>query len=270
MSERNSNSYQSPADSLTEETLLEAADTFFGQRTAIERALEIYTQRVQELQKVLDQVQTKQATLHFLLGEGQEQEVKAFYSRIGIDPESVPRPVQSIEPELSELRVPFAFRDQTRYVKLLTSVYAQFAATAADYMHGRSYKNPNDSRRRRISVHYDQVYAFYLQLQKQIQRTNQENSPTQVLQFVKQLDVDRAAMESLISVPLHYTLDQEMAIEEPDFAQSGIVAYPDFPVAETVKDVIADCARRFFCEHPAQARHILEKVRNCGSKGAKP
>jgi hypothetical protein len=270
MSERNSNSYQSLADLLTEETLQEAADTFFGQRTAIERALEIYTQRVQELQKILDQVQAKQATLHFLLGEGQEQVVKAFYSRIGINPESVPQPEQSIEPELSELRVPFAFRDQTRYVKLLTSVYAQFAATAADYMHGRSYKDPNDSRRQRITVHYDQVYAFYQQLRKQIQKTNQENSPSQVLQFVKQLDVDRAAKESLVSVPLHYTLDQEMAIEEPDFMQSGIVAYPDFPAAERSKDVIAGCAARFFREHPAQARQILEKVRTSGSKGVKP
>jgi hypothetical protein len=270
MSDRKSNSYQSLADSLTEETLQEAADTFFGQRKAIERAMEIYAQRVQELQKILVQVQTQQATLHFLLREGQEQTVKAFYSRIGIDPEGVPWPDEGIKPELSKLQVPFAFRAQTRYAKLVSSAYAQFAATAADYMHGRNYKDPKDSRRQRITVNYDQVYAFYQQLQKQIQKTNQDNSPSQVLQFVKQLDVDRAAKESLVSVPLHYTLDQEMAIEEPDFAQSGIVAYPDFPDLAKVKDAIADCAGRFFREHPHQARQILEQVRNCGPERTKP
>mgnify|MGYP006280450285 FL=1 len=253
--------YECLADSLTEETLQEAADTFFGQRKSIENELQIYNQRIRELAQIQAQVQTSQANLHFVLVKGQTETIKLFYQAIGIDADQVPGPEKGIAPDLRMLQLPFALRAQNRYVKLLRAAYGAFVDQVAGYMYGRSYRDPEDPRCQRITVNYQQVYEFYTQLREKIQKANQDNSPSQVLQFVKQLDIERSARESLVGVPLHYTLDEEMAIAAPDFAQSGLKAYPDFPLPDDVKEEIKEFAGQVYAAQPEKINQVLRAIK---------
>jgi hypothetical protein len=257
---KSKDAYECLAESLTEETLQEAADTFFGQRKGIEEELQIYSQWVQELSKIQSQVHTVQANLHFILGQDKEQTVPSFYRHIGVDPEQVPWPQNEDGTDLGWLQVPFALRAKAQYAKLLCSAYAQFASQAADFMYGRTYKDPQDSRCQRMTLSYNQVYDFYTQLKQKIAKANQDNAPSQVLQYVKQLDIQRSAKESLVAVPLQYSLDQEMAMAAPDFAQSGLTAYPDFPPLQDVQRAVKDFAYWIFTKMPKHMRHILALV----------
>jgi hypothetical protein len=128
-------------------------------------------------------------------------------------------------------------------------------------MYGRNYRDPEDPRRQRVTVNYEQVYAFYTQLREKIHKTNQDNSPTQVLQFVKQLDIERSARESLVGVPLQYTLDEDMAIAAPDFAQSGLKAYPDFPSLDEAKGKIKKFAGQVYAAQPEKILQVLRAVK---------
>lgn len=190
---KSKNTYECLADSLAEETLQEAADTFFGQRKGIEDELQMYSQWVQELSKIQSQVQTAQANLHFILGSDDDQTVSSFYRQIGVDPEQVPWPEDPETTDFSQFQVPFAFRAKARYAKLICAAYTEFAAQAADFMHGRAYKDPQDSRCQKMTVSYNQLYEFYTTLKQKIQKANQDNAPSQVLQYVKQLDIERSA-----------------------------------------------------------------------------
>ncbi|WP_027370758.1 hypothetical protein [Desulfovermiculus halophilus] len=257
---RHISSYEDLAESLVEETLQEAADTFFGQRKSIEQELELYSRKVQELKSILLRVQTRQANLHFVLAEGHSRAVEDFYRQLQIDPKQVPEP-EGVSPDLRLLEPAFALRTKSRYAKLLLRTYTFFASQAEEYMHGRSYKDPEDPRRQRITVNYDQVYAFYKQLAEKIRKTNQESSPTEVLQFAKKLDIERSAKESLVGTPLNYSLDEEMAIPQPDFAQSGLAAYPDFPDPEKAKKIVVDFAHHMLRRYPEQVRTVLDRVK---------
>lgn len=253
--------YECLADSLTEETLQEAADTFFGQRKSIENELQIYNQRIRELAQIQARVQTHQANLHFVLAKGRTETIKLFYQAIGVDAELVPWPESSAGPDLELLQVPFAFRAQRRYHKLLGAAYGAFVDQVRGYMYGRDYRDPEDPRCQRVTVNYQQVHEFFTQLKEKIQKANQDNSPSQVLQFVKQLDVERSAKESLVGVPLHYTLDEDLAIAAPDFSQSGLKAYPDFPLPDEVKGEIKEFAGRVYAAQPERVRQILKAVK---------
>ena len=258
---KSSDTYECLADSLAEETLQEAADTFFGQRKDIENEMQIYSQRVQELQKILTQLQIRQANLHFVLTQDSQEIVDRFYRRIGVDPELVPRPEAGVFPDQGLLSTPFAFRVKTRFVKLLSIAYAQFSSHVQAYMHGQGYKDPEDPRCQRVTINYNQVYDFFKKKKKKIRKANQDNSPSQVLQFVKQLDIERSAKESLVGVPTQYTLDQDMAMSIPDFAQSGLSAYPEFPSLEELKQTIQEFALHLYAQHPEHARWVVEKVK---------
>ncbi|MGM0760004.1 MAG: hypothetical protein ACQEUB_09885 [Thermodesulfobacteriota bacterium] len=258
---KSSDSYENLADSLAEETLQEAADTFFGQRKGIEYEMQIFSQRVRELQKVLTQLQIRQANLHFVLTQDSQDVVDSFYRKIGVDPELVPRPDAGAFHDERLLSAPFAFRVKTRFVKLLSIAYAEFSSHVQAYMHGQSYKDPEDPRCQRVTINYNQVYDFFTQLKEKIRKANQDNSPSQVLQFVKQLDIERSAKESLVGVPMQYTLDQDMAMSVPDFVQSGLKAYPDFPSLEAVKENVKEFALHLYAQHPEHARRVVEKVK---------
>ncbi|MFP4428312.1 MAG: hypothetical protein ACOCQT_02375 [Desulfovermiculus sp.] len=253
--------YECLADSLAEETLQEAADTFFGQRKSIENEIQIYNQWIHDLAQIQVRVQTFQATLHFVLANGETETVKSFYRAIGVDADQVPRLEDNMTPDLRMLHVPFALRAQNRYVKLLSATYSAFVDQVSGYMYGRNYQDPEDPRRQRVTINYQQVYAFYTQLKEKIHKTNQDNSPTQVLQFVKQLDIERSARESLVGVPLQYTLDEDMAIAAPDFAHSGLKAYPDFPAPDEVKGEIRKFAVQVYAAQPEKIHQVFKTIR---------
>ena len=260
MSAKHNTTYVCLADSLTEEALQEAADNFFGQRRSIEHALQLYKDKVQELQIIQEEVFSAQANLHFLLRQGEEQTVVTFYRRIGIDPEKIPFPSSLDSRNFHYVDQPFALRASSRYAKLLCNVYAIFVHTVDAYMHGRYYQDPEDSRCQRLTINYNQLATFCQELQERIQRVNRDNSPTEMLQFSKKLDLERSEKEALVGVPTRYSLDEEMAFTAPDFTQSGLAHYPDFPAEERVRGTIKKMASGIYSQAPREIRDILASV----------
>ena len=189
---KKSQQYTCVADSLAEETLKEAADSFFGQRRNIEEALQSYRAKVERLQDIQQEVALSLANLHYLLRQGKPETVRGFYTLIGVDPDKVPSALPNRSPELSHLSVPWALRDKTRYSSLLKQAYAAVVDTASAYMHGRYYNDPENPRCKRVTVNYEQVKQMCAALTAQIEQANQYNSPSQILQFSKKLDTDQA------------------------------------------------------------------------------
>ena len=253
--------YQSLADSLADETLTEAADHFFGQRVSIEEALQVYQERVDKLREIHMRVEACQANLHFLLRRGKDETVAAFYRQIEVDSDQVPNPDPQASADLRQLQLPLGIGSKNRYSKLVCKAYSAFATEANDYMNGRYFDDPQDPRRKRITVNYKQLADFCKDVNERIEKANQYNTPTQILQFFKQLDTERLEKESLIGVPMHYSLDQEMAFTPEDFACARLESYPDFPPVDQIEKSIKRYAALIFASAPDEIRNILEMVK---------
>jgi hypothetical protein len=253
--------YQGLADSLADETLKEAADHFFGERKSIEEALQIYQENVQKLRDIQMRVEASQANLHFLLRRGESSTVSEFYRQIGVEPDDVPELDADASADLSLLQVPRRFGPRSKYAGLVCNAYAAFVTEANDYMNGRYYDDPQDSRRKRITVNYRQLANFCQEVNERIDRANQYNSPSQILQFFKQLDIERSEKESLIGVPTQYSLDEEMSYAPEEFACARLASYPDLPSLSQVEGRIRKFAAQVYSSFPDEIRTLLETVK---------
>ncbi|MFW6055632.1 MAG: hypothetical protein ACOC9D_06965, partial [Thermodesulfobacteriota bacterium] len=247
-------------ESLVEETLQEAADTFFGQRREVERAVEKFQENVEKLRRIQAGVETCQANLHYLFCRGQAELVSGFYRAIDVDPECVPGIDQEAAAEPDQLRLPFGLLPKSRYAKAVRAAFARFASEANDYMNGRYYNDPEEPQRKRITVHYRQLEDMCRHVNERIKKVNQYNSPSEVLQFCKQFDMECAEKERLVGVPLQYNLDQEMAFPLLDFAGACLVAYPDLPSPDEVKNNIKEYSARIFAEHSDEIRSLMKAL----------
>jgi len=253
--------YQGLADSLADETLKEAADHFFGERKSIEDALRVYRENVEKLRDIQMRVEACQANLHFLLNRGESGTVAAFYRQIGVDPDELPRPDPEASADLKQLQLPRGFGSRSRYARLVCNAYSSFVTEAHDYMNGRYYDDPQDPRRKRITVNYRQLANFCREVNERIDKANQYNSPSQILQFFKQLDIERSEKESQIGVPTHYSLDEEMSYAPEDFACARLASYPDLPPLSQVEGRIKQFAAQVCSSSPDEIRRLLEMVK---------
>lgn len=253
------------SESLVEETLQEAADTFFGQRRDIEHAVQLYQEKVKRLRRIQEVLACRQAELHFLLCRGKDDIVSGFYQALGVDSNRVPEPGPESATDLGQLRVPFGMSLKNRYAKVVRAAYASFVQEARAYMHGRYFNDPEDPRRKRITVHYHQLERLCREVNERIEQANQYNSPTQMLQFSKQFDIEGSEKEAIVGVPLRYNLDQEMAFPRIDFSCALLPAYPDFPPAEQIKRSITSYCAKVVSECPDEIRSILREVKTSQS-----
>ena len=246
-------------ESLLEETLQEAADTFFGTRREIEQAVRLYQEKVDTLRRIQEGVARRQAELHFLLCRGKAEVVSGFYRAVGVDPNQVPDPGSEGAADGGQLRIPFGLGRRMRYTKLLRIAHNRFVQEAHAYMHGRYFNDPEDPRRKRITVHYHQLERLCQEMNERIEQANQYNSPTQMLQFAKQFDIEGSEKESLVGVPLRYNLDQELAFPRQDFSCARLPAYPDFPPAEQVRRAISRFCAWILKKYPHEVQSLLHR-----------
>ncbi|ACV68572.1 hypothetical protein [Desulfohalobium retbaense] len=258
---KNKAQYECMADSLAEETLKEAADSFFGQRRSIENALQEYQAKVEQLREIQKEVFRSQATLYFLLRSGNPPTVRGFYTSIGVDPDAVPIPPENTPPDLGCLRVPWGIRTKSRYGALVRETYAEVVQTAHAYMYGRYYNDPENPRCKRVTVHYKQLERMCREITAKIEQANQFNTPSQALQFSKQLNVEQTEKESLAGIPLQYNLDEDMAFVAPDFTCARLDAYPDFPKAKEVDSHIKSYAAELYAQAPKEIETIITTVK---------
>ena len=252
-------------ESLVEETLQEAADTFFGTRRDIEQAVQLYQKKVQQLRRIQEAVAGRQAELHFLLCRGKDDVVSGFYQAVGVDATRVPEPGPESAADLGQLRIPFGLTLKKRYAKVVQAAYARFVQETRAYMHGRYFNDPEDPRRKRITVHYHQLKRLCREVNERIEQANQYNSPTQMLQFSKQFDIEGSEKEAIVGVPLRYNLDQEMAFPRQDFSCALLAAYPDFPPEEQVRGPITRYCAGVASEYPDEIHSIVREVKTSQS-----
>ena len=103
----------------------------------------------------------------------------------------------------------------------------------------------------------------------EIKQLNKDNSPTTVIQYVKQFDVINANKEKVTGGHINrqqYGLKGKLAFKPVDIAYFKVKTYPDFPDTNEVDSKIKSLCKGIYRDSKKQVRKImgmLKKNDNC-------
>lgn len=252
--------FNSMADGLVEETLVETATTFFGARKALEEDIEAYHRSAEELQELERKVLGRAAALHALL-PGPDA-VKGFYAALGVEPGHLLDADELEPPRRAGVAVPRAWTAAGRYVKLVAAAYAALVEEAEVYMHG--HHAPDEEGRMRLSVNYTYLQERCDTLNKSIEALNRNHSPSGTLCFVKGLDpaaIEKGRLSEATLEGYSQELDKELEFKPVECVAVSYLAVPELPEPKQAVTALAKYAKGVYREHPKEADAAVDDWR---------
>jgi hypothetical protein len=245
------------ADELLEETLSEAAGTFFGKRKKLEDAIDLLQNKIETLKRMEVEVVMRAGDLHYLLLKGQA--VKEFYSALGVDPGLLPE-VADLEIRAGRVHKHKALTTGGRYFKMVADAYKRMRDAADIYMNG-SYVTDKEGKKRQ-TLNYGQIKGWCKELNEQIEKLNRESSPSEVLAFVKKLDVEAEEKANIAGAggSINGSIDEDMAFEVLDCTGIDLTEIPDMPALEKVQSQIKAFCKSIASEHKERVAELMESV----------
>ncbi|WP_457572366.1 hypothetical protein [Desulfovulcanus sp.] len=241
------------ADGLIEDTLKEAADTFFGRRRNIEHEVSLFEQKVNELRPLAQKIEQTVQSLNFLLLEGKE--VENFWNYLNIK-----FPLDTVSVWQLDITVPFGLTVRSRYAKLLLYVYKILSKLIEEYSHGKEVKDTEVKGRKLITVNYNFLQKWVSEINEKIDEVNYYHKPSDVLQFVKKMHVAEMEKEKIAGAPMRYSLDKELLMDKMIFSDYKLTEYPDLPrdnkTIKQIKQFASDLVKR----NKQDIKTIIQKI----------
>jgi hypothetical protein len=247
------------ADELATEVLSEAAETFFGQRKDLESEIALFHKKAATLGEIGRKAILAQKIMHALLLE--EPLIREFYQTLGLRPPACPdiADAREIAPHVS---VPFAWTLRGRYRKLLFSSYTSMHCAIHEYLHG-GYQNDPMDRRRKIAVFgYVKLLEWSQRINQKVKKMNTQQAPSEVLQFVKRLDVLACEMEQNIGASCDVNRDNGMLFSCVDFAALRLPTFDELPRPAEIRSRLRSFCKALF---PGKASKIRGLLRDLGA-----
>lgn len=241
-------------DALVDETLHEAADTFFGARKEVEDEISLFTSRVADLRAQAEKIRPWSAGLFFLLGSEEGQKL--------MDTLRITLPEEYFSggdrPSLPRLR---SFTRKGLFVKTAWQVYTSLAGEISAYLHGAFYADPLYPGHKLKTVHYLQLKRHCEAINEHIARVNESNRPSASLAFAKRMDQELIRKEIATGGGVGTaSLDEDLAFTPLDFDQYGLPFFSDFPVDGATEKLVKDYCARIYAEDPQRANRAQEEL----------
>jgi hypothetical protein len=242
-------------DALVEETLREAAGTFFGARKEVEDEISLFASRVADLRAQAEKkIRPWSAGLFFLLGPAGGQKL--------LDALGVILPAEYISggdrPLLPRLR---SFTRKGLFIKTGRQMYMSLAEEISAYLHGTLYPDPLYPGHKLKTVHYLQLKRHCESINAHIAHVNKSNRPSASLAFAKRMDQDLVRKETVTGGGVGMaSLDEELAFAPLVFDQYDLPFFSDFPVDAATEKLVKDCCAEVYSEDPRRADRTLEEL----------
>ncbi len=244
-------------DALVEEGLREAADTFFGARTTLEREITFFEAQVVKLQAQAREIRSWFAGLNCLLGS--EEAARLLFDALGVtlnDPELYTIQVCSLQ-----FRRPRSFTRKGLFAKTVWEIYEPLAGLVQAYMHGAHYPDPLQPGRMRVSMHHALLARHCEEINGRIRSINESNRPSESLAFAKRMDQAQVFKESVTGGGGQtWNLDSALAFPLLDFGSFDLPVFPDLPADPKARVVIEDCCGRIFSRERAHVDAVLGEI----------
>lgn len=244
-------------NALVEEGLREAADTFFGARTALDEEIAFFESRAAKLGRRAEEIRSWFAGLNCLLGS--ESNTRLLFDSLGVtldDPA-----LYTLQACSLQFRRPRSFTRKGLFAKTVWEIYEPLARLIESYMHGTPYTDPLHPGRVMISVNHDQLRKLCDEINARIQEVNESNRPSESLAFAKRMDQTQVHKESVTGGGGQtWTLDQDLAYVPLVFENYALPAYPDLPLDSASRSVLEECCAKIFTRQREHVDAILDEV----------
>jgi len=240
--------YRDFADKLQQDVVADMAEAYFGDRKELDDMIEAFHHMVGKLQESGPTLYQAAARLHTLLLD--RQTARDFYIALDILPSCIPFSDEPVRPFFDSL--PFSLTRLGRYERCVCRAYAQLQSVADEYLNGRYFNDPEESGRKRLTVHYIRLKAIAEHINEKIDKVNRTMSPNETLRYVKKMNIEQAERESLIGEACLMDgcgLDLDLKFELLEFEKMDLPVVQDLPRLEAVKPAI-----KVFCKSIYQVR----------------
>lgn len=244
-------------DALVEEGLREAADTFFGARTALDEEIAFFETQAARLKDRAGEIRSWFAGLNCLLGS--EEGSRMLFDALGVTLDDAS--LYSLQVCSLQFRRPRSFTRKGLFAKTVWEVYEPLARLIEAYMHGVPYTDPLQPSRVMISVNHGQLRKHCAEINERIRTVNESNRPSESLGFAKKMDQLQIQKESITGGGGQtWTLDRDMAFKPLDFDSYGLPAFPDLPVDAQAQSRLKECCNRIFESRREHVDAVLGEV----------
>jgi hypothetical protein len=248
------------AEGLADEVLSEMAENFFGSRRDMDSRIEQFKELVIELKPFFKKALAHVEALHFVLLDQEGRD--GLYRLLGADPLDLPAALGDAAPPQLE-RMPFAFSVKSRFRKVVERVYRDTRFHVHAYLHGREYSDPEEPRRKRLSVHYVGLKRLERQINTAMKRLNGQTSLSGTLQYIRGLNPAELEREKVAGMPAGNVtkLDEQFRFKPVDLESEGLVPLPDFPPFEEVRGILFGYIDALYARDKAAVRKMLGRLR---------
>jgi hypothetical protein len=244
-------------NALVEEGLREAADTFFGARTALEEEIAFFESQVAKLKPQVENIRSWFAGVNCLLGT--EADSRLFFDSLGVtldDPALYTHKVCSLQ-----FRRPRSFTRKGLFAKTVWEIYEPLARMIESYMHGTPYSDPLHPGRVMITVNHDQLRRLSEEINTRVKTVNESNRPSESLAFAKRMDQTQMLKESVTGGGGQtWTLDRDLAYAPLVFEDYDLPAFPDLPLDSKARTALEDSCAKIFSRRREHVDAILDEV----------
>lgn len=248
------------ADGLVLEALADTAQNFFGARRGLEREIELFRSKQEELGRAERRARRRAGLLHFLLLDADR--ARGFYADLGVDAKQF---VDAVDPEYrsAAFKVPFALTAKGRYAKAVAKAYAMAGEAVDVYLHGRHVKDPDGSGRKILTTNYELLSQWCARINQRIENVNSNMSPSGTMCFVRGLDPGQVARERVSGATLEGRcsgLDAELAFKPLPCMVVDQSVFPELPDAAGIKSRVRRAARRIYASDSGAAKRALAQA----------
>lgn len=251
------------ADALSQEILVEMAESFFGARKSLDDEKELFRKKVEQVKHIAWTALARTGLLHALLLDNKA--APEFYKGLKVVPKRLFALVDPLKARLF-LPMPWALGPKGRYEKLLIRTYEAVQDSFDEYLHGRYYEDPRFRGRKRLSLHYYLLKDWAEHINGRVNKVNVNQAPSCVLSFAKDMHVADREKERITEATLDgysNTLNNDLAIAPVNIQKMGLPQLPDLPPLPEVKSFIADFARDLYESKRDEVLAVMERVSQC-------
>ncbi len=245
------------ADDLATEVLSEAAETFFGQRKDLESEIALFQQKAAALGEIGQKAILARKVMHAVLLE--EAVIQDFYQALELQPTAGLDIADAREIAL-HVSMPFAWTLRGRYYKLLLSSYTSLYCAVQEYLHGGYRNDPVDPRRKIAVFGCVKLLEWSQRIDQKIKTMNTQQAPSEVLQFVKRLDVLGCEMEQNVGASCAVNRNNGMLFSCVDFASLGLPTCKELPPPAEVRSRLCSFCKALFPGKASKVRGLLREL----------
>ncbi|WP_320169753.1 hypothetical protein [Maridesulfovibrio sp.] len=247
------------SDALTDEVLNDMAESYFGARVDVDKALEYFHDVSERLHTKLYRVYRACVLLEKVcLGRSGFDD---FWLSAGINREVFHYPA-GVECAALMTGPAMSLTSKGEYVKWFTIAYEMVAERVAEYMHG-SFKDDGTGRKVRSSNRED-FFRMADEINLKIEKVNRNVTASDVLNFTKSLDPEGMRKENIAGCvgPQCKDIDDEMAftliaIKDIDFPE-----FPDLPGRKEISSYISEFCSENYAKDKVRVKALIKELKS--------